>query len=55
MPSTRGRAGAIEYAEKFALDHLARQAFFDRLHEHFSDASSSISRSASPTSWASAV
>ena len=30
---------AIEYAEKFALDHLSLDdAFFDRLHEHFSDA-----------------
>jgi alkylhydroperoxidase family enzyme len=30
---------AIEYAEKFALDHLSLdEAFFDRLHEHFSDA-----------------
>jgi len=30
---------AIEYAEKFALDHLSiDEAFFDRLHAHFSDA-----------------
>jgi alkylhydroperoxidase family enzyme len=30
---------AIEYAEKFALDHLSiDDALFDRLHEHFSDA-----------------
>jgi alkylhydroperoxidase family enzyme len=30
---------AIEYAEKFALDHLSLdEAFFDRLHEHFTDA-----------------
>ena len=30
---------AIEYAEKFALDHLSLdQAFFDRLHDHFTDA-----------------
>jgi len=30
---------AIEYAEKFALDHLSiDDAFFDRLHAHFSDA-----------------
>ena len=30
---------AIEYAEKFALDHLSLdEQFFDRLHEHFSDA-----------------
>jgi alkylhydroperoxidase family enzyme len=30
---------AIEYAEKFALDHLSLdEPFFDRLHEHFSDA-----------------
>ena len=31
--------GHPEYAEKFALDHLSLDdAFFDRLHEHFSDA-----------------
>ena len=30
---------AIEYAERFALDHLAiDDAFFERLHEHFDDA-----------------
>jgi alkylhydroperoxidase family enzyme len=30
---------AIEYAERFALDHLnIDDAFFVRLHEHFSDA-----------------
>jgi AhpD family alkylhydroperoxidase len=30
---------AIEYAEKFALDHLSiDEVFFDRLHAHFSDA-----------------
>jgi alkylhydroperoxidase family enzyme len=30
---------AIEYAERFALDHLAiDEAFFERLHEHFDDA-----------------
>ena len=30
---------AIEYAERFALDHLSiDEAFFDRLHAHFSDA-----------------
>ena len=30
---------AIEYAERFALDHLAiDDEFFSRLHEHFSDA-----------------
>ena len=30
---------AVEYAEKFALDHLSiDEAFFDRLHAHFSDA-----------------
>lgn len=30
---------AIEYAEKFALDHLSLdEAFFGRLHEHFTDA-----------------
>jgi alkylhydroperoxidase family enzyme len=30
---------AIEYAERFALDHLAiDDAFFLRLHEHFDDA-----------------
>ena len=29
---------AIEYAEKFAVDHLALDdAFFARLHEHFTD------------------
>jgi len=30
---------AIEYAERFALDHLAiDEAFFERLRSHFSDA-----------------
>jgi alkylhydroperoxidase family enzyme len=30
---------AIEYAERFALDHLAiDDEFFGRLHQHFSDA-----------------
>jgi alkylhydroperoxidase family enzyme len=30
---------AVEYAERFALDHLnLDDAFFERLHEHFSDA-----------------
>jgi alkylhydroperoxidase family enzyme len=30
---------AIEYAERFALDHLEiDDAFFERLHEHFDDA-----------------
>lgn len=30
---------AIEYAERFALDHLSLDdEFFTRLHEHFSDA-----------------
>jgi alkylhydroperoxidase family enzyme len=30
---------AIEYAERFALDHLAiDEVFFERLHEHFDDA-----------------
>jgi alkylhydroperoxidase family enzyme len=30
---------AIEYAERFALDHLSiDDAFFSRLREHFSDA-----------------
>jgi alkylhydroperoxidase family enzyme len=34
-----GERVAIEYAERFALDHLAiDDEFFARLHEHFSDA-----------------
>ena len=34
-----GERMAIEYAERFALDHLALDdEFFERLHEHFSDA-----------------
>jgi alkylhydroperoxidase family enzyme len=36
---SEAECAAIEYAERFALDHLAiDDAFFERLHEHFSDA-----------------
>ena len=43
---------AIEYAERFALEHLALDDdFFVRLREYFKTPTSWISRSASRTSW----
>jgi alkylhydroperoxidase family enzyme len=36
---SEGERLAVEYAERFALDHLnLDDAFFEQLHEHFSDA-----------------
>jgi alkylhydroperoxidase family enzyme len=36
---SEAECAAIEYAERFALDHLEiDDAFFERLHEHFDDA-----------------
>ena len=43
---------AIEYAERFALDHLSLDdTFFKRMREHFTAATCSISLSASGASW----